>query len=368
MSDLTDPYLEPGDESELVAAAVSWLGTVFPEWQPREGRTESVLIESLALMLSEVAYRQEQIPDQVLAKLLGLYGLTQGGAVAARVQVVFTLDPTITGETTIPAGTQVSFPGQDGTPVAFATVQTMASVGTLSIQANAVDPGAAGNGIGAGTAGQLVSPIAAVSTVTTGSVSEGGSDGETDDAFLARGRVVLGRAVSTLVLPAHFESAALEVAGLGRAKCLDLTDPTADPQSPVLGHVTVGVLGANGGLTDQGTKDSVLQALVSRSQAGLTVHVVDPTITEVDVTVHVTATEGFTAATVQANVASAVAAFLSPVTWDWSPVVHPNDLISIAAQATGVRRVVSVTPTGDTSLPGTLPLADAGTITVVVDG
>ncbi|MGC8170035.1 hypothetical protein, partial [Salmonella enterica] len=58
----------------------------------------------------------------------------------------------------------------------------------------------------------------------------GGRDVESDAAFQARASAMLGRLVSTLVLPDHFQQAAVELPEVGRARVIDVYDPT-DPEA-----------------------------------------------------------------------------------------------------------------------------------------
>lgn len=134
--------------------------------------------------------------------------------------------------------------------------------------------------------------------------------------------------------------------------------------------------------------DDALEAyLQSKREVNFLVFTVQPTYTEIDVTVTCTAIPGADTGAVQTAVAAAITAFLSPATWGGGnflpPQWNPSSVVSILELAQVVLTTAGVLfvgmgdleiaihggalSTADIHLPGEGPLPTAGTITVTVD-
>ncbi|KWW97391.1 Phage baseplate (plasmid) [Carbonactinospora thermoautotrophica] len=364
-----DLALYDADEQELVSRALADATLKLPGWVPREGNTEVVLIESLALIVGELVYAINRVPATVLEGVLALYGLQRDPGKPTTGRVRFTLSDML-GHM-IPAGTRLrATVAATGETVDLETVEPLEVLfGATSgeVDVTGVEVGDAGNGIAAGTVLELVDAVPYVDRVELVTALAGGADPEPDDAYYGRGSALLSRLVSTLVLPSHFTAAALAHTSVKRAMTIDLYDPgQAGNPGDHQGHVTVAVADANGNPLSSSVKNEVEASLTAKALAGLRVHVVDPTITTVDVTVTITVT-GTDTAGVQTAVADAIRGYLSPSTWAWGGTVHRNELISLIDRVEGVGRVVDITtPAGDVALAGVAPLAQAGTVTVNV--
>jgi hypothetical protein len=176
----------------------------------------------------------------------------------------------------------------------------------------------------------------------------------------------LARQVITLVRPEHFTAAALnETAnGVYRATTIARSDGTG---ATVNGHLAVAVCGQGGALLSSGHKASVLADLQAMASVELTIHVIDPTITAVPVTVAVARTSGSAAATVQANIQAALAAYLNPDNWTWGAVVRFYDLVALIEGVAGVDHITTLSaPAGDVALAGVANLATLGATTITV--
>jgi hypothetical protein len=169
------------------------------------------------------------------------------------------------------------------------------------------------------------------------------------------------------VIPQHFIQASLEEPGVVRANAIDNYDPTAyipgDPGDHP-GNITVVVYGDEAPLSS-GDKTDLQNSLEQRASANLIVHVIDPTITTIDVE----ATIGIVPTAVEADVIDAVEArlaeYLSPNTWPWAGTVRVNELISVIDQVSGVSYVGSIIePAADVTLGVGESLVDAGTFTI----
>jgi hypothetical protein len=129
------------------------------------------------------------------------------------------------------------------------------------------------------------------------------------------------------------------------------------------------VHGPGGTLLSAGAKAALQAILEEDASTDLAVHVIDPTITAVAITVEVKALPGFVHADVEASVRADLAAYLSPATWGWSATVRKTNLVQVIENAAGVDYITSfTTPAGDVALAGVAPLANfnAGGSTVTV--
>jgi hypothetical protein len=229
------------------------------------------------------------------------------------------------------------------------------------------------NGVAAGQPLTLFDNVYFVNSIVTATAIANGRDRETDLAWLTRAVNRLSGLTSTFVLPSHFTLAALGMTAdnVYRAFTIDNWDATLSGGAGGVsqGHVTVAVLGLGNVALTGGQKADVLAQLTAGALAGLAVHVIDPTITTVPVTVTVQQKSGFTVAQVQANVTAALAGFLNTDTWQWGSTVRRNDLIALSTPLTGVAFVSTLSvPAADVALTGAAPLPTLGAVTVNVTG
>ncbi|QFG14840.1 baseplate J protein [Arthrobacter phage Lymara] len=360
--------LNYGTEPDLVAAATAYAMAALPEWQPRAGNTEMVLMESLAVMLGPEILAIQMLPGQIVEQLMKLYGVARnpGAPVIGRVQFTVTnSSPT----QTIPAGTRLRLPiAGTGETVDFFTkdelqiITSESSTGQVDIYAEYL--GTVGNATPAGTSLDVVDTLSFVEGVVTVGVLSGGLGLEADQEFQGRASATLARLTSTLVLPESFQFAAASRPEVGRAKVFDLYNPAQPLVNPAVGFVTVALADANGAALPGSVTSEIASWLAGQALASLKVSVIDPTFTTVNVTVSVKASPGFTTAQVQANVTAALSAWLNPKTWDWNPVVGQYAIVAKVAAAAGVAEVTSAP--ANIALAGKAPLPTLGTVTVNV--
>lgn len=151
--------------------------------------------------------------------------------------------------------------------------------------------------------------------------------------------------------------------------------------------VTVCGLDDTGAALSGGVNTALVAYLESLREVNFLVFGINPTITEIDVSVTCTAVPGADTGAVQTAVVAAITAYLDPATWSGGVLLPPQwngaDTISILELA----QVVLSTPgvlfigmgdleiclhggslgTADVTLPGDAPLPSAGTLTVVVN-
>lgn len=353
---------------DLVEQAIVDAASKLPGWQPREGNTEVVLLEELALMGAETVYAVNRLPRAILAALLAAYGLVRDDGTQAVADFTFTTSSV--ADLTVPAGTTLTvLYDSDAASLDFTTdTDLLIPGGTFegTVTATAVERTSILNGTPPGPA-DLVDAISAVDSVALATEVAGGVDPEDLDGYLARGGTLFRRLVSTLVLPEHFTAAALEAPAVTRAHTYDLFNPDLGTGAPGdhPGHVTVAVTGPGGAALPTQTRTDLEAALEALALASLIVHAVDATVTDVNVTASVTLTPGAVAADVTAAIDTALDDYLNPDAWPFSGTVYRNELIALIDRVPGVGRVVTLTtPATDVALTGTAPLARAGTTTI----
>lgn len=363
-----DLTLFDSDPQAVFEGALANLQSHLPEWTPREGQTEVLLLESMALMVSELAFTANRVPDAAVEVLLRLYGVDRDLGQPPTASVTFTLAD-IVGHI-IPAGTRLSVPVTGGEPMVLSTTEDLliaagASEGTAPVVGDRSTADA--NGLAAPVQPQLLDSIVFVERVALATPVVGGAGEESDEEWFTRGVTRLSRLAETLVLPRHFQAAALEFDGVSRALAIDNYNPSAAGAAGAHpGYVTVAVYGEGGPLPD--VQKTALRALLAeQAQVNLSIAVVDPILSPVNVTTAVVAEPGYAPAVVQQAVATMLQEYLNPETWAWGGVVYRNELISLIDRVEGVRRVATLTlPAADLALPGVAPLAVAGTLAITV--
>lgn len=371
VSPFIDLTLYDRDPQDVFEAGITDLQIKLPEWAPREGNTEVLLLEAMALEVAELIFTANRIPSSVVETILKLYGITRDAGEAPTVDLLVTLAGT--QGYTIPAGINVRLDLPGGVdPIVFTTgAETVVALGVSTVTLSAVGDRftAAANGTPAGTLVEMLESIFFIEKVELATAVIGGRDPEFDDTYFERGVQRFSRLSDTLVLPRHFTTYAMENPLVKRAVSIDNYDPTADPDGngPTgndPGHVTVAVYGDNVMLT-AGEKTDLYTEMDGLALANLAVHVVDPTVTPVDVTVQVQVEKTYALNDVVDNVTAAINDYLSPLTWEWGDVVRRNELISVISSAPGVSYLESMTaPAADIVLPGVANLTTTGTVTI----
>lgn len=359
--------LNYGTEPDLVAAGIAYAQAAIPQWQPRVGNTELVLMEALALKLGVEVMAIQMLPEQILEQLMTLYGVTRDPGLPSAGKVRFTVTNSAPMQE-IPAGTRLRYTlGATMETLDFVTQEPLTLLtseqltGVVSVLSEL--PGVRSNGLPTGTALDVVDNLSFIETAVLAETMGRGVDVETDAQFYSRAASVLSRLTSTLVLPEHFQYAAVATPGIGRARVLDLHNPAA-PTVQSAGHVTIAVADIQGEPLDEVARAELAGDLKAQALASLTLHLIDPTYTTVDLAVKVKASFGFTAAQVEESVRAILSGWLNPASWDWSSEVGQYAVVSKVASAAGVAEILSVPAT--TKLAGTAPLPRLGKLTVTV--
>lgn len=384
---MSSPYRPPPDTSayvdlrvfdksdqQIIDAALAQAQINMPEWNPMEGHTEVLLIEALGLEMSEAIVAVNRLPGAVLETLLLLAGVTKDYGAAPIATVSITCADTL-GHS-IPGGTRLYLSTADGSGVVVMLVEPPgldipagSSTGTVSVIADIFTDGV--NGVPVGTSLQMVSPLPFIESITLATAVADGRSPETDETWRDRGVNRLSRLSEALVLPRHFEAAALENANVARAVAVDNTDPGTSGVGDDPGHITVAVLGEGGAALSTQAKADLQADLEAEAIALLQVHVVDITITPVTMTVQVHLTDSSDPSATTAAVQEAIDNYIDPLTWSYGTKVRRNEIISLVDQVFGVDWVGTVTITGadgngDFVLPAASAVPNLGTATVSI--
>lgn len=353
--------------AELVERARANLLATLPGFVYRVGTPEAAMIDSLALLVAEKGYKINRVPGAVFETLLGQLDVAydQGATPTATVTVTVADDAGYT----IPAATRFSLALAGDTFVVFeldadlviAPGDTFNAVGAAVTGTTNTD---AANGTAIGTALQTVDSISEVEAVELESEPVAGAGPEAVADWFDRGAARLSRLSEVLVTATQFEAAAVELEpAVVRVIAFERYNPATGPNpgdNP--GHVTVAVGTATGAALSGGQKTALEASLEALTSVEVDVHLIDPTVTSVEVDVTVLRLEAFTGAEVQANVLAVLEAYLDPAVWEWGDTVYRNELIAAIDGAAGVDRVVTLTnPAADLAITGDAPLADLNT-------
>ena len=156
------------DAQQLLDTALANAGLSFPDWTPREGNTEVVLLEEFAAMAEDVVYALNQLPNGLAEVLLRMFGLQRDQGAPPYAEVRFTMTDA-TGYT-IDQGTTVRLDmGADSEPIDFTTdtdlvIPEGATTGT--VLASASEATVLANGRGTDTPLELLDAITDVEAVS----------------------------------------------------------------------------------------------------------------------------------------------------------------------------------------------------------
>lgn len=349
-------------DAMLADAQVRW-----PEWNPLEAHTEVQLLEVFAAQQWELEQRLNTAPDRAFEGLL--IGLGVSRDPGARPLVPLTVTVIDGPAQTLPAGTRLLWTPPDGSgDIQLSVLEAVAfNAGVTSMPVSAVGVSETSdlNGLTGGPA-RFIDSVPYVESIAVGQAT-GGRDPEDSAAYRSRGALRLSRLTSTLVEPEQFRAATLEDPDVARAFVLENYNPDAGSGAPGdhPGHTTVSARGAGGAALTSDKLAAVDAALTAEAYALLSVHVVNSTVTPVNVTATLVRSAGYSDSDVQANAVAALTAYLNPDTWPYSQTVYRNELIALLDGVPGVERVASLgTPSSDLALTGYGTLVTAGTFTI----
>lgn len=357
-----------GHEIDLVSPAIDHLRSIFPEASLHPSSIEAALLESFAVMLGPTAVSLQNVRNQVVDRLMDLYGLERHMGYAAEGKARFKVSE-VTEIVEVPAGTILRYYPVDGAALLeYRTIDRLvilpneSLVGEVAIEATT--KGVEHNGLPVGSELALVDYMLAVDSVQVSESPRNGEGPESEESWRRRSVSLLARQNSTLTLKDNFLNAALSRPEVGRAFVLDLFNPAA-PSTSAPGHVSVAVTDSDGLPLTPREKPVLQNWLQDQALASLQVHVIDPTYTTINPTVVVEAEKDATLSTVEAAVGDALRAWINPRTWNWWDTIGEYDFVSALDDVPGVARIIAVPQ--DIKLAGNAPLPKLGTVTVQVN-
>jgi hypothetical protein len=395
------------DATALSDIGKDYLAEEIPDWNPRPGNVESILIESTGQIGAEVVDQAAQVPPVIFAYfgswLLGI-GLQE--ATPATATVAFTFEAGIPVE--VPEGTLLAAPNPDGESYVFQTDNAVRSddPAPFDTSVTALEVGAAANGC-LGVA-ELIDVIDGVVSVTMTTTAGGGADEEDADAYLDRLADALTILAPRPILPQDHATMARQIEGVGRALAIDLYQPGTNDNipagqpggplnvegAPVLSGagannvarcVAVAISGPDGQPPTQTLMHAVWLTLDGAREVNFLEYVVPPTYTTIEVQATVVAYPGYVLAEVQAAAVEMMQTWLDPSGWGaeevgeeqgWSRQTSARlyEAVDYLNRAEGVQYVSTVQlrkaggafAASDVALTGIAPLPFAGAITVTV--
>lgn len=361
-----EDYLLPETEQDKLARM---LASLPAEYDTSEG---SPLYDALAPIAVEAAIAGDRLrivmewafASTSFGEYLELraeeHGVYRNAAVPATGLVTFTGTP----GTVIPVGSEVTTPSTEGVPAQIYATDielVLDGDGSSSVAVTAISAGAEGNvGVGAIT---MFPAIPGLTGVTNAAATTGGFDEESDESLLVKylDRV---RNPSSSGNVADYRRWAREVAGVGGVSVVPLEDGP--------GTVTVAIID-----DERSVPDPALVALVQAyidpvpgmgegtSPVGATVTVEGATAVVINVVADLTVAAGYVEATVRAQAALGLAAYLDSLSFTADNDVRHARIVTTILDTPGVTDVTGVTINGGTSniAIGAKQIATLGTVT-----
>lgn len=378
----TDPDVLAQDAYELLSSKTGGV------WQPSDGNVDTWLIEATARMAAEVRDVAADVPDSIFRTFgTDLVGLPPFEPTSA--QAVLGLTLASWSAYVVPAGTTFAVDDLAGDTHAFA-LQESVTIDELpeesgsrvaQVVALALEPGVAASGIAPrpGNA-YLLDAISYVIGVELVEPTSGGSDGESDEAYMDRLAAYLQLVAPRPILPEDFAKLALTIDGVGYAAAINLYNPGPPPETDVERCVTVALADPTGEPCSATVKANVDALLQSLREVNFLVFEIDPGYVVIAVDFVVAIRPGYSPTGVVESCIQALTTYLAPASfaqteagevaglWIPSAAVYYLDIGLVLQRTDGVDHVVSYTLNGgaaDVPLPEPASLPRAGAITGV---
>lgn len=353
--------LDDRDAQRVFDDALAMVQGALPEWVPRTGSIEVILLEALATCVTDLIYASNRVVGAIPEAMLTLAGVERRGGAAATGTVRMVFDSVLTA--TVTAGTRMTLPDDGNVEIVVSEDTTVTADDTVDVPIETVEATGQVNGVTTGAAVDVIDVIPNLFSVVVQDTITGGSGPESDEAFLARAALTLARYRDGLCLPRDYTAFALDSPLVSRATDYDLWDSVGGAPGDDPGHVTVAVYGL-GGVLSAGQKQELEDEMAARSRADLVVHVIDLAVEVVPVTATVIPLVGVDATALAASVQAAVQAWIDPQAWTIGEPVRVLELAALLDGVTGVDYVdVIDAPATDVTVA---ELAAAGTVTITV--
>lgn len=245
------------DPQALEDAAYDFIQTYWPGFTPSDTQLVAVVLAVVARMAAEGADVASDVPPAIF-RYLGekIHGVPYVGAAKATVSATVVMVDN--AGYTVPQGDVVGIPAAGDELIGFEVTEAVVvppgstSTGAGAVSLRALEAGSVGDGL-TGTP-RYVTQRAYVSSVTLTGPTDGGTDAETVDEYLARLSARLQLQSPRPILPRDFAVLAHDVAGVGRATAIDNYQPNQNEKQ----QVVIDATGGNYTLTFNGQVTSAL--------------------------------------------------------------------------------------------------------------
>lgn len=372
------------DPDTLADAAFAYIQSVVPGWQPNPGNIETILVEAMARISSELRTVASAVPTSIFRyygnSLIGVPPIDDSPASGSTTWTVIN-----NAGYTILAGTTIGLRVAGDTLIPFEVVNdvvippgsTATAAGAVSIRA--IVEGTEGNGLTG--AAELIDALDWVTAITVVGFTGGGVTAEEDADYLARLTSKLQLLSPRPILPSDFAVMAKDVAGVYRALAIDGYNPVGGTFNNER-MVAVALVDAAGAAVSGPIKAAVDTLLQAEREITFVVNVIDPTVNLINVTVTFKIVTGQVIADVQAAVSAAITSYLSPANWgrdagdtlEWvnRTSLRYLELATMINNVPGVDYITALTfaiqgnalATADVVLVGVAPLTTANTLVV----
>jgi len=366
LRDLDSTYLgvsvDDADPQAIFDRMLALAESRLPQWEPRNGALETVIMEATAVGMSDLVYAANRVLGALVEGVINLYGITrdEGSPATGTVRLTLTGSPT----TTIDEGTLFRIEDADSMLVATETVTVTGS--TVDVAVATTDTGGYLNAITAGTACDPVVAVPGLANCVLHTDLNGGADPEDDLAFLSRAATRFARVTSSLVVPEHFTAYALEQPYVKRAVAVDQYDHDGgNSPGDDDGFLTVYVYG-NGAAITADQKTELQTAMQAQCASILTMTVENATAVSVNVTAAVTKATGYDTTELETAIEDALAAVWSWQTSGFGADVEPLDVQAVIESVPGVDSVTSLTLPSTTASVDFDEFAVIGTVSLTI--
>jgi len=366
LRDLDSTYLgvsvDDRDPQALFDSMLALAESRLPQWEPRNGALETVIMEATAVGMADLIYAANRVLGALVEGVINLYGVTRDEGTPATGTVRLTLTGSQT--VTIDEGTLFRLEAADSMLIATETVTDTGT--TIDVAVATTDTGGYLNAITAGTACDPVVAIPHLADCALFTDLNGGSDAEDDLALLTRASTVFSRVTSALVTAPSFAAYALEQPYVKRAVAVDQYDHDGgNSPGDDDGFLTVYVYGAGAALTtDQ--KDALEQAMQAQCASILTMTVEHATPVSVNVTAAVAKATGYDTTELEAAIEDALGSVWSWQTSGFGADVEPLDVQAVIESVPGVDSVTSLTLPSTTATVDFDEFAVIGTVSLTI--
>jgi uncharacterized phage protein gp47/JayE len=319
--------------------------------------THTVVIETMAWLLAQQAYRLNQVPFAIFVAFANLFGIEQRVASAATGFVLFTVDPPSNTDVTIPIGTEIST--QDGSVVFTTTVAATIEYGDdealIAVRRTV-------NGhtlLQPDQLTKLIDPVAYVTSVTNPTAIDSGSELEKIESALERVKRYQRRG-ERIVSTKDLEDAILDEGLLGngivRAFPFVVNGDYSGEEKP--GHTTVVVMTRTGDSVDAAASQRIA-SVIEQAVGNQFIYIVDPEFVDFDVEVIVRLTDNAiaTGVAVQAAIERNLRNFYAAAREQFGRGIYASEIVAEIEGTAGVDRVerqpdgaLLAQPAGDTEI------------------